>query len=79
MGCHTWFYSSQEKLDKQIDCGTHDLFRYRVYDSEIVLKSFDETMDFIKDEKNNCEVFEDTNKYLKDFWDKYPDGRIEFG
>lgn len=79
MGCHTWFYSSQENLDKQLDCGVHDLFRYRVYDSEIVLKSLEETLEFIADKDNNCEVFDYTIKKLEEFWEKYPNGRIEFG
>jgi len=36
-------------------------------------------MKFIKDEKNNCEVFEYTERYLKEFWNDHPDGRIDFG
>ena len=79
MGCHTWFYSSEENLKKQLDCGLHDSFRYGKYDSGIVLKSMDETIRFIYDEKNNCEVFDSTLNEVVNFWLKYPDGRIEFG
>ena len=76
MGCHTWFYSSQDKLDKQLTTEFHDVFRESGF-PEIILGSYDETIDYIRDDK--CVVFDYTDEYLKRFWNKYPDGKIEFG
>ena len=76
MGCHTWFYRNEEYLQKQLDCEFHDLFR-AAYDEDTVLKSFEETMEYIKD--NNCQTFEYTEEKLKEFFNKYPKGVIEFG
>jgi hypothetical protein len=76
MGCHTWFYRNKEYLNKQLDCEFHDLFRAG-YDEDKVLTSLEETLSYIKE--NNCKTFEYTEKGLKEFFNKYPDGVIEFG
>jgi len=76
MGCHTWFYRNKEYLNKQLDCEFHDLFRIGSY-PETVLTSLDETLKFI--ENNNCQTYHDTEEQLKKFFNKYPNGVIEFG
>ncbi len=76
MGCHTWFYRNEEYLKKQLDCEFHDLFRTG-YDEDKILRSFEETMIYIKEK--NCQTFENTEQELKEFFNKYPDGVIEFG
>ena len=76
MGCHTWFYRNEEYLKKQLDCEFHDWFRTG-YDEDKILRSFEETMIYIKEK--NCQTFENTEQELKEFFNKYPDGVIEFG
>ena len=58
----------------------HDVFRKYGYPDD-KLFSYDETIKYIENEKNECYVRdkEHTYKQLKDFWDKYPDGMINFG
>lgn len=62
-----------------IDADFHDLFRYHVYDSEIRLFSMEETVAFISNVNNNCTITDRTERRLKEFWSKYPNGFIEFG
>ena len=75
MGCHTWFYSNKLNLKKQLTCEFHDVFREIGY-PENILNSLEETLKYIKD--NNCIKFEFTDDRLKQFWSKYPNGKIEF-
>ena len=76
MGCHTWFYRNIEYLNKQLDCEFHDVFRIGGY-PETILTSLDEALLFI--ENNNCQTYANTIDKLKEFFDKYPNGVIEFG
>jgi len=56
----------------------HDLFRKYGY-PEIKLFSLEETLSYIYDKDNDCVIYEDTEESLRNFWEKYPDGMIEFG
>ena len=56
----------------------HDVFRKYGY-PETILTSYDETIKYIEDKKNECSTYEYTHIRLKEFWDKYPDGIITFG
>jgi hypothetical protein len=56
----------------------HDIFRKYGYPDD-KLFSLEETMDYINDSTNNCNTSENTEKWLKEFWDKHPDGMINFG
>jgi hypothetical protein len=56
----------------------HDVFRIYTYPSDL-LCSFDETIQFIEENKDNCKIFEYTYNQLKKFWDEYPQGLICFG
>jgi hypothetical protein len=78
MGCHTWFYSNKVNFEKQLTCEFHDVFRTSDYDGA-ELYSLKETIDYISDEKNGCLIMENTVELLNEFWDKYPEGVIEFG
>ena len=69
-----------------LDAGLHDVFRIGDYPEDELL-SFEETLQFL--ERNNDKIFwgsspdhigrEEVIKRLKEFWDKNPDGLIEFG
>ena len=63
-----WFISSDEL--------PHDLFRIHNY-PEDTLHSLSETLAFIKE--HGCTTYEWTDKKLKEFWVKHPDGMIDFG
>ena len=76
MGCHTWFYRNMEYLNKQLDCEFHNLFRTSCFE-DVILTSYEETVKYIED--NNCETFDYTYDKLKEFFEKYPNGVIEFG
>jgi hypothetical protein len=56
----------------------HDLFRRGGYPDDI-LTSFDETRRYINDRSNGCKTFDFTDGKIKEFWDKYPQGLIDFG
>ncbi len=60
------------------DTGFHDEFRKYGY-PENKLFSYKETIDYIETPDNECSVYENTLERLKEFWDLYPDGMIEFG
>lgn len=76
MGCHTWFYKdSKRKVDHE---SYHDLFRKSGY-PETVLYSLEETLEYINDDKNECEVFDFTEEELVKFWAECPNGSIDFG
>lgn len=53
----------------------HDLFRVGDY-PETTLHSFEETTEFIENNKVKGDIYWDE---LKKFWEKYPDGLITFG
>ena len=60
------------------DTGFHDLFiKYGYPDDRLF--SLDETLDYLNDSKNKCVVYEDSLSRIKDFWEKFPNGMIEFG
>ena len=59
----------------------HDVFRKYGYPDD-TLFSYDETIKYIGDPVNECQLYTSlykTKKQLKKFWDKYPDGMIDFG
>jgi hypothetical protein len=67
----------------------HDLFRTNDYNSPILI-SFEETLNFINlnnlkgisyfsEEEKRIITEEPDFKKIKEFWNKYPDGIIEFG
>lgn len=56
----------------------HDIFRKYGY-PEDKLFSLEETLSYINNTENNCDVYDYTNEKLKEFWNKYPDGMIYFG
>jgi hypothetical protein len=58
--------------------GFHDLFRKHGYPDD-KLFSYEETLAYINDPKNECTVCDWTNDKLKEFWEKFPDGMIQFG
>lgn len=62
-----------------VDADFHDLFRYHTYDTGIKLFSMEETVAFISDVNNNCTITDRTERWLTEFWNKYPGGFIEFG
>ena len=60
------------------DTGFHDSFRKYGYPDNMLF-SLEETLKYIDDKNNSCETYENTFKRLKEFWNKYPEGLIEFG
>ena len=62
------------------DTGYHDEFRKYGYPNDLLF-SLEETLAYIDDPKNKCFVSdrEWTEKRLKEFWEKHPDGMIQFG
>lgn len=61
-----------------VEADAHDLFRRGLYPDD-KLFSYEETISYIEDPKNQCQVFEYTYEGLRKFWDECPDGLIEFG
>ncbi len=61
------------------DAGFHDLFRIGGY-PEVCLFSLDQTLEYIKiyEKKYNCKI-DVMMDLLQEFWNKYPDGMINFG
>jgi hypothetical protein len=56
----------------------HDIFRKYNY-PEIELYSYQETIDYISNVENRCNIYDYTMEQLKKFWNKYPNGMIRFG
>lgn len=60
----------------------HDYFRIGNYPEDLLF-SLEQTLNFL--ESNNDKIFyswkskEETIKYLKEFWNQYPNGLIKFG
>jgi hypothetical protein len=63
---------------KNSDGLPHDLFRIGGYPND-KLFSYDETITYIKQHHHEMAFTDDWEKNLKIFWDKYPDGMIDFG
>lgn len=59
------------------DRSFNNCFRKYTY-SDVQLFSLQETLDYIHNPENDCLVFEDTIQKITEFWNKYPDGFIEF-
>lgn len=95
MGCSTWFFRpikegeipsdtceySEEIYgdDRYTSIDTpHNLFRVRNYPEDKLL-SLKETLDFIEKNKDSVTFDYDWEARLIAFWDKNPDGVIEFG
>ena len=88
MGCHTWFFRPIKEGEKAVDyceygnnytdedIDLHDTFRKGGY-LEDVLLSFKQTLEFCKE--NEVDLNENQITTLKEFFEKYPDGIIEFG
>ena len=60
------------------DTEFHDVFRKYDYPDD-KLFSFEETMLYINNPENECVTYDWTEKRLREFWCKYPEGMIEFG
>jgi hypothetical protein len=96
MGVWTWYHPDAEAYQKNE--GTREdryldhpvIFRGYPKDQDMVLKSYEETLEFINN--NYTEVLDDTKEdwtagklrdkelnQLKEFWGKYPKGCISFG
>lgn len=81
-----WNYQRDDNLTKYVDgkglyiedTGFHDTFRRGDYPDD-KLFSLAETLEYINNPENKCQVYENTIERLEDFWSKYPDGMIEFG
>lgn len=80
-----WNHQDDENLTEYIDgkgfymeTDFHDTFRKYGY-PENRLFSLQETLDYINNPKNDCTIYENTIEILEEFWNKYPDGMIEFG
>lgn len=65
-----WFLSSNDL--------PHDLFRKYGY-PEDRLFSLEETLEYIRDPKKECVVYDHTVSELEKFWKENPDGMITFG
>ncbi len=61
-----------------MECGYHDIFRKYGY-PEDMLFSYEDTLDYIDYPGNNCQLYDHSLEKLKEFWEKYPDGMIDFG
>ena len=66
------------------DTNVHDIFRTTEYPSDILLSEKD-TLEFINNKENVCSNSKDINsgkvdlELIKEFWEKFPNGLIEFG
>ena len=60
------------------DTGFHDVFRKYGYPDD-KLFSLQETLNYINNPENACVTYDKTFERLNEFWNKYPDGMIEFG
>lgn len=80
-----WNHQNDEDLVEYVDgkglyieAGFHDVFRKYGYPDD-KLFSLKETLEYINNPLNNCVTNDNTLKWLNEFWEKYPDGMIEFG
>jgi hypothetical protein len=56
----------------------HDSFRVYTYPKDLLF-SLQETLDYINNEKNKCEIRDYTFTQIEEFWSNYPNGMICFG
>lgn len=73
-----------EEIDNKNDAGFHDIFRTskRNQDgtyTDDILTSLEESLEFINTPENKVHKDEFTEKRLREFWEKFPDGAIYFG
>ena len=80
-----WNHQDDENLTEYVDgkgfymeTGFHDIFRKYGY-PEDKLFSLQETLNYINNPENACVTYDKTFERLNEFWNKYPDGMIEFG
>lgn len=80
-----WDRQNDEVLKEYVDgkgfyleAPFHDVFRRGGYPDD-KLFSLEETLAYINNKENYCEIFDDTVETLKQFWELYPDGMICFG
>lgn len=88
MGCHTWVY--RKKLESEQTCSTadkgfievdelHDIIRISGY-PEDRLKSFDEFINFVNNNKTRISYYgDDWKETIENFFLQNTDGYIEFG
>jgi hypothetical protein len=55
-----------------------DIFRRYDYPVD-KLWSYFETMEYVNNPANECVLYDTSYKCIKEFWDKHPDGMIDFG
>ena len=60
------------------DTGFHDVFRRYEYPNHRLF-SLEETLQYINNPENQCQIDDRTEERLREFWSKYPDGMIQFG
>ncbi len=70
-------YISEKGYFVEVD-DFHDVFRKYGYPDD-KLFSLEETLAYINNPKNECILYEKSIEHLKEFWEKYPDGMINFG
>ena len=82
---HTTYHNGAfyQECDENYETIHHDLFRVSNY-PETVLHSYDEYMQFVTNPENGAylypgEKWEDVHKEMEEFWNKYPDGIVNFG
>lgn len=56
----------------------HDSFRKYGYPDDMLF-SLEETIDYINNPNNECYLYDYSIKKISEFWDKYPNGMIDFG
>jgi len=71
-------YIKDNGLYKSDNSLPHDLFRKYGYPDDVLL-SLEETLSYMFDPKNKCQIFEYSKKDIIEYWNKYPDGMIDFG
>ena len=73
MGCHTWFYKDRDVTPMEEVVELHDMFRH-TGKYVPVLSSYKETLELIDRDGIRVDYTE-----LQEFWNKWPNGQIEFG
>lgn len=85
MGCHTWFKKGNgHEVDPDV---YHDCFRlghksltnvFAYSDIKFKITSREQTHQFIEDHKEHIRCDNGCKELINDFWDRYPNGWIEF-
>lgn len=80
-----WHHQNDEKLTCYVEgkglymnTKYHDLFRKYGYPDHR-LYSLEETLEYLDNPTNECEFNDESIVRLKEFWNEYPDGMIQFG